>query len=74
VFVVTYGKSPLPHVYGTPVTQRCRGLSFLAWRTKRAYTVVRKEDIHLIHAHYLVPPGMVGAGVKLLTGIPLVVT
>jgi glycosyltransferase involved in cell wall biosynthesis len=74
VCVVTYGNSSLPHVYGTPVTRRWRGLSFLLWGTKRAYQIVRERDIHVVHAHYLVPPGMVGVSMKLLTGVPLVVT
>lgn len=72
--VVTYGKSSLPRVYGTTVTRRGRGFSFLLSGIKTAYRVVREQDIQIIHAHYLVPPGMVGACVKKLSGIPLVVT
>jgi glycosyltransferase involved in cell wall biosynthesis len=74
VYVVTYGASSTPRVYGTSVTRRGRGLSFLLSGVKTAYRVVREQDINIIHAHYLVPPGMVGACVKNLSGLPLVVT
>jgi len=74
VYVVTYGSSTQPRAYGTPVTSRGRGLSFLLWGTKIALRAVQKEDIDIIHAHYLVPPGLVGGWVKCLSGVPLVVT
>ncbi|KYK29347.1 MAG: hypothetical protein AYK19_19895 [Theionarchaea archaeon DG-70-1] len=74
VYVVTYGKVHSPRVYGTHTLNRLRGISFLAAGTKTGYTAIRKEQIDVIHAHYLVPPGLVGVALKKLSGLPLVVT
>ena len=74
VYVVTYGKSSDPRVYGTFVLPCMRGLSFLVTGTRKVYQVIQKEDIDLIHAHYLVPPGLVGVFTKKLSRTPLVVT
>ncbi|MBU7016079.1 MAG: glycosyltransferase family 4 protein [Theionarchaea archaeon] len=74
VYIVTYGKASEPHVYGTFTTRRLRGLSFLATGTRKAYQIIKKKDIDILHAHYLVPPGLVGVSAKNLSHIPLVVT
>jgi glycosyltransferase involved in cell wall biosynthesis len=74
VYVVTYGKASGPHVYGTFTTSRLRGLSFLATGTRKVYQIIKKKDIDILHAHYLVPPGLVGVFAKNLSQIPLVVT
>ncbi|MBU6997261.1 MAG: glycosyltransferase [Theionarchaea archaeon] len=89
VHVVTYGKvdgfkvlqeskpesEPLdPGVHGTFVTQKMRGGSFLISGTVKTLQVVRENDIDVIHAHYLVPPGLVGVLAKKISGVPLMVT
>lgn len=72
--IVTYGKGSGPHVYGAPVFHRLRGVSFTATGTRKVLQVIKKEDIDVLHAHYLVPPGLVGVLSKKLSGLPLVVT
>jgi glycosyltransferase involved in cell wall biosynthesis len=72
VYVVTYGKSP--GVYGAPVTPRLRGVSFCVTGTQKVLQVIRKRPCDILHAHYLVPPGLVGVLAKKVSRIPLVVT
>lgn len=74
VYVVTYGKVDSPRVYGTYTVNRLRGVSFLVTGTKKVYQLLRKEHIHVLHAHYLVPPGLAGVFAKKLSTTPLVVT
>ena len=74
VYIVTYGKVSGPHIYGTFTTSRLRGLSFLATGTRKVYQIIKKKNIDILHAHYLVPPGLVGVFAKNLSHIPLVVT
>jgi glycosyltransferase involved in cell wall biosynthesis len=74
VYVVTYGKADHPDVYGTNTWQRLRGVSFLVSGVKRVCQVAKKKDIDVLHAHYLVPPGLVGVFSKKRLKIPLVVT
>lgn len=72
VHVVTYGKSP--GVYGAPVTPRLRGVSFCVTGTQKVLQVIRKRPCDILHAHYLVPPGLVGVLAKKVSRLPLVVT
>jgi glycosyltransferase involved in cell wall biosynthesis len=74
VYVVTYGRSSSEKVYGTYVSARLRGLSFLITGTRNVYHVIKKENIDVLHAHYLVPPGLVGSLAKKAARLPLVVT
>ena len=74
VSVVTYGKVTGPHIYGTPVSHRLRGISFIVTGMKKVLDVIRKENIDVLHAHYLVPPGLVGVLSKKVSHKPLVVT
>lgn len=67
-------ESTHPGVYGTPVAHRFRGGSFLISGTIQTYKVIKEHDIDVIHAHYLVPPGLVGVFAKKMCRIPLVVT
>lgn len=74
VSVVTYGKGSGPRVYGTPVLDRLRGVSFTVTGTQKVLHVIKKENIDVLHAHYLVPPGLVGVLSKKFSGLPVVVT
>lgn len=74
VYVVTYGKSTAPNVYGTSVTTRWRGISFTVTGTKKVYSVIKEKSCDILHAHYLVPPGFIGSIAKKVSGLPLVVT
>ncbi len=72
IYVVTYGKKT--DQYGTFVLPFLRGPSFVVTGTKKVLEIIRKEKVDLIHAHYLVPPGLVGVFAKKVSHIPLVVT
>ncbi len=74
VSVVTYGRGSGSHVYGAHVLTRLRGASFVATGVKKVREVIKKEDIDVIHAHYLVPPGLVGVFSKKISGLPVVIT
>lgn len=78
VYVVTYGKYDTsladPAVFGTYVTSTLRGVTFLATGTQKACKIVKEKSIDLLHAHYLVPPGLVGVFTKKLHRCPLIVT
>jgi glycosyltransferase involved in cell wall biosynthesis len=47
---------------------------FLLAEFLAARSIVRREKIDVIHAHWLVPQGVVGALLSKLTGVPLVIT
>ncbi|MBU7015315.1 MAG: glycosyltransferase family 4 protein [Theionarchaea archaeon] len=90
VYVVTYGKvdendtpqgskkeetaTSDPEVFGTLVSRRVRGGSFLVSGTIETCRVIKENNIDIIHAHYLVPPGLVGVLAKKMCRVPLVVT
>ncbi|MGD2249834.1 MAG: glycosyltransferase family 4 protein [Candidatus Methanofastidiosia archaeon] len=78
VYVVTYGKFAQfkndPHVYGTYTTNTLRGVTFLAAGTQKAYHIAKEKDIDILHAHYLVPPGLTGVFTKRLCDCPLIIT
>lgn len=74
VYVVTYGKSDDPYVYGTYVLPVARGPSFMVTGLQKTLKAIRTEEVDIIHAHYLVPPGLVGVFSKKISGLPLVVT
>jgi glycosyltransferase involved in cell wall biosynthesis len=74
VYVVTYGKSSQPDVYGTHTTRTLRGVSFLISGTRTVRKIIKEKNIDVLHAHYLVPPGLVGVFSKKRSGLPLVVT
>ncbi|MGC1119808.1 MAG: glycosyltransferase family 4 protein [Candidatus Methanofastidiosia archaeon] len=70
----TEGENTYSRVYGTSVIQNFRGGSFLISGTIQTYKVIKENTIDVIHAHYLVPPGLVGVFAKKVCRIPLVVT
>jgi glycosyltransferase involved in cell wall biosynthesis len=47
---------------------------FLLAEFLAARSIVRRENIDVIHAHWLVPQGVVGALLSKVTGVPVVVT
>jgi glycosyltransferase involved in cell wall biosynthesis len=68
------GENAHSGVYGTRVIPNFRGGSFLISGTIQTYKVIKENDIDVIHAHYLVPPGLVGVFAKKMCRVPLVVT
>lgn len=48
--------------------------SFLMSQAKNAFSIVKREKISMVHAHWLIPQGLLGAFIKKKYGIPLIVT
>ena len=74
VYVVTYNRTGSPDVYGAFVTTRLRGVSFCVTGTQKVLQVIKEKSCDILHAHYLVPPGLVGVLAKKVSALPLVVT
>ncbi|MDO5851918.1 MAG: glycosyltransferase family 4 protein [Methanobacteriaceae archaeon] len=51
-----------------------RGVFFTLFSIIKLIFLIRKYDIDLVHAHYLIPPGLIAVVTKLFTGINVVVT
>lgn len=48
--------------------------SFLASQIRNAKNIINKEKINLIHAHWLIPQGLIGVFLKKKYNLPLIVT
>jgi len=51
-----------------------RGLIFTLTATKKLIKIIREENIDIIHAHYIIPPGLIALLGSLITGKPYYVT
>ena len=51
-----------------------RGLIFTFTAAKKLIEIIRKEDIDIIHAHYIIPPGLIALLGSFITGKPYYVT
>ncbi|MGB9844244.1 glycosyltransferase [Methanothermobacter tenebrarum] len=51
-----------------------RGLIFTLTATHKLIKIIRKEDIDIIHAHYIIPPGLIALIGSIITGKPYYVT
>jgi len=81
VYVLTY---PHPEVKNvdrikvetapTPNIKGFRGFFFFITATFKLMSMVRQYDINLIHAHYLIPPGLIGVIVGSILGKKTAVT
>ena len=81
VHVLTYPHHDIEDVDGIHVEtaptvniKGLRGFLFLISATFKLISMVRKYDIDLIHAHFLVPPGLIAVLVGGLTGRKVAVT
>ncbi|ADP77482.1 glycosyl transferase group 1 [Methanothermus fervidus DSM 2088] len=78
VFVITYPHKNLKsnNVKQAPTIniKGLRGLIFTLTATIMALYLIVKEDIDIIHSHYLLPPGLVGYLASKITGKPHYVT
>lgn len=81
VYVVTYPHEDIQNIDGikveaasTPNIKGLRGLFFVLNGARKVMQMVRENDIDIIHAHYLFPPGMAGLIGAMVTGRPFYVT
>jgi L-malate glycosyltransferase len=81
VFVVTYPHEDIQNIDGihveaasTPNIKGLRGLFFVLNGARKVMHMVRENDIDIIHAHYLFPPGMAGLIGAMVTGRTFYVT
>lgn len=82
VFVLTYPHEEIqPSVDGisvesasAPNIKGLRGLIFSLTGSMKLIQIIRENDINLIHAHFLSPPGLIGLMGSMFTGVPFCVT
>ncbi|PKL67786.1 MAG: glycosyl transferase family 1 [Methanobacteriales archaeon HGW-Methanobacteriales-1] len=81
VFVLTYPHENIQSLEGihvesatAPNIKGLRGMIFSLTGTIKLVQMVRENDINLIHAHYLSPPGLIGLMASMITGVPFCVT
>jgi N-acetyl-alpha-D-glucosaminyl L-malate synthase BshA len=81
VFVLTYPHENVHSIDGievesaaAPNIKGLRGIIFSLTGSMKLIQMVRENDINLIHAHYLSPPGLIGLMGSMVTGVPFCVT
>ncbi len=81
VYAVTYPHEDIPKKDGIPVQavstpdiKGLRGMFFVLNGARKVIKMVRENDIDIIHAHFLFPPGMAGLIGAMVTGRPFYVT
>ncbi|HLG24625.1 MAG TPA: glycosyltransferase family 4 protein [Candidatus Nanoarchaeia archaeon] len=70
---VAYGAGILPNIKSSQLAKLQIPL-FLASQLKNAVSIMRKEKVELIHAHWQIPQGIIGVYLKKMFKVPLVVT
>jgi L-malate glycosyltransferase len=81
VYILTYPHPDVKNVDGikvetapSPNIKGFRGFFFFITATFKLMSMVRQYDINLIHAHFLIPPGLIGVLVGSILGKKTVVT
>ena len=81
VYILTYPHPDVKNVDGikvetapAPNIKGFRGFFFLITATFKLMSMVRQYDINLIHAHFLIPPGLIGVIVGSIFGKKTAVT
>lgn len=81
VYVLTYPHPDVKDLDGVkvetafaPNIKGLRGLFFLITSTFKLISMVRKYNIHLIHSHFILPPGLIGVFVGKIMGKKTAVT
>ena len=70
---IAYGAGILPNVKKS-LLAKMQLPGFLASQINSAKKIIEKEKINIVHAHWLVPSGLIGALLKKKYKIPLIVT
>lgn len=70
---IAYGPGIIPNVKKS-FTAKLQIPGFLISQLKYAKNISDKEKIELVHAHWLIPGGLIGALLKKKYGMPLIVT
>jgi L-malate glycosyltransferase len=81
VYVLTYPHADIKDINGIHVKSAptvnikgLRGFIFLISATIKLFFMVKKYNLDLIHAHFLIPPGLIAVLVGFLTGKKVAVT
>lgn len=70
---IAYGSGIIPNVRKSFLA-KIQIPGFLASQIKNAKSIVEKEKISLVHAHWLIPQGLIGVFLKKKYNLPLIVT
>lgn len=70
---IAYGAGMLPNVKGS-ILAKMQLPGFLASQISSAKNIIEKEKTGLMHSHWLIPSGLIGALLKKKYKIPLIVT
>ena len=70
---IAYGAGVIPNVKKSFLA-KIQILLFLASQIKNAKNIIKKEKISLIHAHWIIPQGLIGVLLKKIYKVPLIVT
>ncbi len=81
VYVLTYPHENISDIDGIPVftaptlnIKGIRGFIFFISATIKLLRIVRKYEIDLIHAHYIMPPGLIAVICSMISGTKTAVT
>ncbi len=81
VFVLTYPHKNIGNTDGIPVytsptlnIKGLRGLIFTISATFKLMSIVRKNKVDLVHAHYIMPPGLIAVFCGMILGVKTAVT
>lgn len=70
---IAYGAGMLPNLKKSFLA-KMQMPSFLFSQIKNAVSIAKKEKIEIVHAHWLLPQGLVGMLLKKVYSIPLIIT
>jgi len=81
VYILTYPHENIVDVEGIPVytaptinIKGIRGLIFFLSSTFKLMSLVRNKKIDLVHAHYIMPPGLIAVTCKAFLGVKTAIT
>lgn len=81
VFVLTYPHEDIQDIEDIPVftaptlnIKGIRGLLFFISATFKLLWMIRKHKIDLVHAHYVMPPGLIAVICSMLSGVKTAIT
>ena len=67
VFVLTYSNCLEEKVYSTRLPKKFRGIFFIIFGFFMGISIIRKNKIDLIHAHFATTPGILGLFLSIIT-------
>ncbi|MEK6984308.1 MAG: glycosyltransferase family 4 protein [Nanoarchaeota archaeon] len=70
---IAYGAGMVPNIKNS-ILAKLQLPGFLASQLKNAKTIIEKEKIRLVHAHWIIPQGLLGVFIKKKYNLPLIAT